>query len=230
MDDMDEDLYRGSNPYDAHGPYDDDYRVPGPSRPPPIPYDDPYAEVPTSDACVRPVQMDSGFGGEPDRGSRRDSLAFRGRISGRGTRGRGARSHRLWSTSRRGYHHHPVTSERTLDSDTDQSFPVVSPMVESAAGYGQATDAIAPDSLVQSTSNAWQTNNIHGYGQSFVQPHINPRFAASVFGLNLPSGPMFPWASQNLHDHMFPPHHWADTWTMHGSAGSEGEGDTYRPM
>lgn len=232
IDDVAQDTYRGSNPYDAHGPYDDDYHVTGPSRPLPVPYDDPYADVPTSDGRVRPMEMNGEFGGNCESG--RDSpKVSRGRIFSRGTRGRGVRGHQLWSTSRRGYRHNPIASQRTFDSDADQSLLVTSQMVECATGYGQIGDAIGPHPLGQPASNAWpspESNNIQGYGQPFIQPHINPRFA-SVFGLNLPSGTMIPWASQNAHDHTFPTQqHWVDTWTMHGSAGSEGEGDTYRPM
>ncbi|KAJ7651634.1 hypothetical protein DFH06DRAFT_549148 [Mycena polygramma] len=40
----DQDLsYMERNPYDDHSPYDDDF-VPGPSRPAPMPYDDPYSD------------------------------------------------------------------------------------------------------------------------------------------------------------------------------------------
>ena len=38
--------------------------------------------------------------------------------------------------------------------------------------------------------------------------------SASVFGLNLPSGPMIPWAFQNAHDHTFPPYHYVQTASM----------------
>jgi H/ACA ribonucleoprotein complex non-core subunit NAF1 len=226
---MAEDTYRGSNPYDAHGPYDDDYHVTGPSRPPPVPYDDPYADVPTSDVRVNPMEMNGEFSGGPNCESGGDGpKASRGRISSRGTRGRGVRNHQSWSTSRRGYRHNSVASQRPFDSDSDQSFSATSRMVECAIGYGQFGDAIVPHPAVQPASNTWlspETNNIQDYRQPFIQPHINPRFA-SAFGLNLPSGPMISWASQNAHDHTFPPYNW----TMHGGAGSEGEGDTYRPM
>ncbi|KAF8560086.1 NAF1-domain-containing protein [Imleria badia] len=233
IDDMAQDTYRGSNPYDAHGPYDDDYHVTAPSRPPPVPYDDPYADVPTSDVRVRPMEMNGEFGRGPNwEGGGDGPNASRGRISSWGTRGRGVRNHQLWSTSRRGYRLNPIASQRTFDSDAGQSLPVASRMVERATGYGQIGHTIAPHPLGPPASNAWlspETNNIQGYGQSFIQPHINPRFA-SMFGLNFPSGSMIPWASQNAQDHTFPTQHWVDTWTMHGSAGSEGEGDTYRPM
>lgn len=230
---MAQNTYRGSNPYDAHGPYDDDYHVTGPSRPPPVPYDDPYADAPTSDVRVHPMRVNDEFGREPNCESGGDSSkAFRGRISSQGARGRGDRGRRPWNTSRRGYRHNHIASQRTFDSNTDQSFPATSPIVEYVTGYGQIGDTITPDPLVQAASNAWfspEENNIQNHQQHFIQPHINPRFA-SVFGLNLPSGSMIPWASQNVHDHASRPQHWVDMWTMHGSAGSEGEGDTYRPM
>ncbi|KAH0838065.1 Gar1/Naf1 RNA binding region-domain-containing protein [Lanmaoa asiatica] len=223
IDDMVQDTYRGANPYDAHGPYDDDYHVTGPSRPLPVPYDDPYADVPTSGIRVHPMEMNGEPWGEPScESGGHGPKASRGRISNRGTRGRGDRNRQLYNTSRRGYRHNHVASQRSFDSNTDQSFPVTSRMAEYTTGYGQIGDAIPFDSLVQPASISPEANNIQNYQQDFIQPHINPRFA-SMFGLNLPSGSMIPWTSQNVHDQV-------DTWTMHGSTGSEGEGDTYRPM
>ncbi|KAG8219554.1 hypothetical protein J3R82DRAFT_505 [Butyriboletus roseoflavus] len=214
VDDMVQDTYRGANPYDAHGPYDDDYHVTVPSRPPPIPYDDPYADIPSSDARVRPLEMNGEFGGEPNCESGGDGpKVSRGRIPSRGTRERGYRNRQPWNTSRRGYRHNHVASQRMVDPDTDQSFPGTSRMVEGATGYGQTGHVDMADPLVQPTLNAWFSPEVNDV-QHFFQPHINPRFA-SVFGL----GPMIPWASQNAHDHTSQPHHnWADTWTMHGSA------------
>lgn len=233
IDDTVQDTYHGANPYDAHGPYDDDYHVTGPSRPPPIPYDDPYADVPSSGARIHPMEMNDEFGREPNSESGGDGpKVTRERISSRGTRERGVRNRQLWSTSRREYRHNHAASQRTFDPNTDQSFPATSRMVECATGYRQIGHVITADSLVQPASNAWfspEANDVQNYQQHFFQPHINPRFA-SVFGLNLPSGSMIPWASQNAHDHMSQPQHWVDTSTMHGSTGSEGEGDTYRPM
>jgi len=220
-----QDIYRGSNPYDAHGPYDDDYHVTGPSRPPPVPYDDPYADVPTSDVRIPSMQLNGEPGGEPDCGG---PQASRGRVSSRGTRGRGVRNRQLWNTSRRGYHHNPISSQRTFDLDSDRA----SRSVECATGYGQIVDGVAPHSLVRPAPNTLpspETNNIQDYRQPFIQPHINPRFA-SMFGFDLPSASMIPGASQNAQGRTFMPHHWVDTWTTHGNAGSEGEGDTYRPM
>lgn len=229
---MAQDTYRGSNPYDAHGPYDDDYHTTGPSRPPPVPYDDPYADVPTSDVRIHSMELNGEFGGEPDGGGDGRN-ASRGRIPSRSTRGRGVRDRRLWNTSRRGYHHNPVSSQRTFDLDSDQSFPAASRTVERATGYGQIGDGITPHSLAQLAPNAPpspETNSIQDYRPPFIQPHINPRFA-SMFGLDLPSASMIPWASShNAQGRTFTPHHWVDAWTMPGSAGSEGEGDTYRPM
>ncbi|KAG6814151.1 hypothetical protein H0H92_002146 [Tricholoma furcatifolium] len=41
--DMEQTAHFSRNPYDEHGPYDVDFGA-GPSRPPPMPYDDPYAD------------------------------------------------------------------------------------------------------------------------------------------------------------------------------------------
>lgn len=230
---MVQDTYHGSNPYDAHGPYDDDYHITRPSRPSPVPYDDPYADVPASDVRVHATEMNGGLEGEPNYESGRDGpKASRGHIFSRGTRGSGARNRQLRNTSRRGYRNNSVAPRRTFDSDTDRPFLMTSQMVECATGYGQVGDAIAPHPFVPPPSNAWlssEANRLPNYRQPFIQPHINPRFA-SVFGLNLPSGSVIPWASQNAHDHASRSDDWVDTYKMHGSAGSEGEGDTYRPM
>lgn len=226
---MVQDTYHGSNPYDAHGPYDDDYHITRPSRPSPVPYDDPYADVPTSDVQVQLTGTNDGPGDESDKGG---SKMSRGHMSSRGARGSGTRNRRLWNSSRRGYRHNTGSSRRTFDSDAGQPMLGTSRMAECATGYGYFGEAISPHSLVQPPSNAWlppETNNIPDYQQPFIQPHINPRFA-SVFGLNLRSEPIIPWASQNSHSHPSRPQHWGNTWTTHGSAGSEGAEDTYRPM
>lgn len=230
---MVQDTYHGSNPYDAHGPYDDDYHVIEPSRPPPVPYDDPYADFPTSDSRVHPSELNYGFGGEPNGESdRAGAKTSRGHIFSRGARGSGARSRQLRNASRRGYRNNPVASRRTFDLNADQSFLATSRMVECPTGHRQIEDGTAPHPFAQPPSNAWlspETSHVPNYRQPFIQPHINPRFA-SMFGLDLPSGSMIPWGSQNAHDHTSPPSHPVDRWSMHGSAGSGGEGDTYRPM
>jgi len=233
-DDMSQTTYRGSNPYDAHGPYDDDYHATRPSRPSPVPYDDPYADVPISDVCVPLVETDTKFGGAIRESGEVGPKASRGRIVRRGTRGRGDRNHQP-RTSRREYlgYHKPAASQRTQDPDTHQPLPTTSRMVERATGYGHVVDATTPYPYVQPASNAWfspDANHIQNYRQPFVQPHINPRFA-SAFGLNLPSGVMVPHAPQNpSNDHTPQPLHWANTWTMQSSAGAESEEDAYRPL
>ncbi|KAG2368848.1 Gar1/Naf1 RNA binding region-domain-containing protein [Suillus spraguei] len=116
-DDIDK-IFYGANPYDAHGPYDDGYRVAGPSRPAPIPYDDPYAdeakvdilkyeedlsspstEVRLSDRKAEGNFRDSrGWGRGRGRGHDRGGGASdRGRGRGRGRQDRGRRS---WGESR----------------------------------------------------------------------------------------------------------------------------------
>ncbi|TFY71330.1 hypothetical protein EVG20_g1687 [Dentipellis fragilis] len=113
--DMAADSFYGSNPFDAHGPYDMDYGVgAGPSRPAPKPYDDPYSDeynaavaaaalygIPPSESgtSVSPDPSDHGEygrnrgrgrGKRPDRGGRanRDHES-RSRPYDRGGRGRG---------------------------------------------------------------------------------------------------------------------------------------------
>ena len=71
-----DEMYLSRNAYDAHGPYDADFDSPaGPSRPPPIPYDDPYG-----DDYTAPVAEHSSISSA----SSFDSKPFSGRSSGSG--------------------------------------------------------------------------------------------------------------------------------------------------
>ncbi|KAG6865761.1 hypothetical protein C0991_011958 [Blastosporella zonata] len=69
------------NPYDEHGPYDVDFSA-GPSRPPPIPYDDPYDDSYMISA-IPPPAPEARRGEEFDP-RKHESLSSRGRGRGRG--------------------------------------------------------------------------------------------------------------------------------------------------
>ncbi|KAJ6502674.1 Gar1/Naf1 RNA binding region-domain-containing protein [Mycena vulgaris] len=99
------------NPYHDHSPYDDNFGS-GPSRPAPMPYDDPYSDEynnvppptfestplapPAPRSREHPVNNDfEGFAARPNRGRGRgsgfDRSEGRGRGRGRGERGKGGR-------------------------------------------------------------------------------------------------------------------------------------------
>ncbi|KIK94144.1 hypothetical protein PAXRUDRAFT_33679 [Paxillus rubicundulus Ve08.2h10] len=231
VDDMVDDTFHGSNPYDAYGPYDDDYHVAGPSRPLPIPYDDPYAEPAGLDIHVPDAESDIGIDKERRRGrvyDREFSRASRDRGSGRGTRGRGDRQRQPWSISRR------VASQGTHPS-THPPFPATSGEAERATGHGQFPDIRSAYSPARPASNSWafqQPNNmpVQNYQQPCVQPHINPRFA-SAFGFNLP-GTSAPWVSPRTTPYYMPQpeQNWIDPWTVHDIAGTDGDEDTRAHM
>lgn len=85
------DTLYGLNPYDAYGAYDMDYAA-GPSRPPPIPYDDdPYSDPYTMDIPnERPSSSDhliaDGGPGSSDLSGRAPQFNERGRGRGRGSK------------------------------------------------------------------------------------------------------------------------------------------------
>ncbi|KAH8110628.1 NAF1-domain-containing protein [Phellopilus nigrolimitatus] len=104
-DELFEETSYGTSPYDKYGPYDMDV-VPGPSRPAPLPYDDPYqdghfsttAEPSSTHATERrnsvseektDLRYDNPRGRGRGRGRGRDRGRGRGRDGGRDQRGRG---------------------------------------------------------------------------------------------------------------------------------------------
>ncbi|KAI5122371.1 hypothetical protein M0805_004128 [Coniferiporia weirii] len=85
---MAEDNLYGTSPYDEYGPYDMDV-IPGPSRPSPLPYDDPYQDIPTS-ISSEPTSVRLGEDKQNVLDRRRDFGHENGRGRGRGReRGRG---------------------------------------------------------------------------------------------------------------------------------------------
>ncbi|KIJ66237.1 hypothetical protein HYDPIDRAFT_26605 [Hydnomerulius pinastri MD-312] len=254
VDDMIDDTFYGSNPYDAHGPYDDNYRVAGPSRPAPIPYDDPYADTTGSDTIKQEPQesLPTGFppsqteydSGARGRGRGRDRGRFhdrggsrmpRDRGSDRGARGRGDRNRQQWSNTRQSYHSNSVTSQETFGSSVRRSVSPTSRAIERATG--QFADGNSAYSPAQQASDSWayqQPNNLptQNYQQPFVQPHINPRFA-SAFGFNFQGTPGQWHSQQQMPGTPYymsqPQQNWADQWTVHDSTGADGDGDTYTP-
>ncbi|KAH7930936.1 NAF1-domain-containing protein [Leucogyrophana mollusca] len=217
-DDMNDAAFYGANPYDAHGPYDEDFRAPGPSRPPPVPYDDPYAEEFKSDILnyedgpsQSPAQSPSQTAGAPapqhnydfegrfaggrgrgrgrGRGDVRPSRERGGR--GRGGRGRGDRSRRPggWTSQ-----DNPSPAERRESPQIPRSLSPTSLAIERATGqFAGGMAGYQP--MQQAASSSWAyvpqgDTQAQSYQQQqqYVQPHINPRFA-SAFGFNMNVGP-----------------------------------------
>lgn len=207
--------------FDEHGPYDLDYGV-GPSRPTPQPYDDPYSDTYNS---VKPEAYIESYHSY-SKSELPKSFAYRdrssqlgdGRVRGRG-RGRGRRS----NANTRGPFcrdgHYPSSNASGAEAEEyDPRMPhesLPSPYLQGQNNYA----ANYPPATSTGPSTSWGYPN-KGFGQSqnqpyvflgssyhqpyaqpstFVQPHINPRFA-SAFGLQVtpttppytqgPSGPM----------------------------------------
>lgn len=219
---MAEDLY-GANPYD--NAYNDMDVGAGPSRPPPIPYDDPYSdsyglpEPPTSP--ISPTSPSSPTeslrSSEPMPHGHSDRLRGRGRgkmgarDGGGRERGRGRGQDRRRGDRGRGRgrgrgngggEHWSTRPSSTMPATTDEFNPrtnrAMSPTsMAIARATGQYPDG--PSFPQQNTSSIggpqpsadqnWAYQQYptpydfnFGYQQSYVQPHINPRFA-SMFGM-----------------------------------------------
>ncbi|KAI6031455.1 Gar1/Naf1 RNA binding region-domain-containing protein [Pisolithus microcarpus] len=229
---MFDELFTRSNPYDAHGPYDDDYSISGPSRQAPLPYDDPYAEHPPPETIGQEPEKPSHVHSQrplPSTGER----TFEARGRGRGQRGRGhsrevkgprgrmsrGRPGRYHSGSTRTPEGHPPSSLSVFESAVAGNFSSDPSMYsqsqpEAASWYHQQRGSLRSQSY-----------------QPQVQPHINPRFA-SAFGFTLP-GSMGSWNSQQTQQAT--PYFmgqsqqsWGVPWTKPGDDSTDG--DTYTPM
>ncbi|KAG1754933.1 Gar1/Naf1 RNA binding region-domain-containing protein [Suillus paluster] len=249
-DDIDK-IFYGANPYDAHGPYDDGYRVAGPSRPAPIPYDDPYADEVKVDVVkyeedmngpsteTRPSGRESerSFGDSRGRGRGRGRGHDRGggaRDRGRGRgRGRPDRGRRSWGEPPRWSQQSPTApsvepyNSSTLSPTSDASIqPVGIP------GYSPS------QSFSPSPTWGYQPGGFQGHSfgqqQQSVQPHINPRFA-TAFGFNAHAhGPPAWFGSQeaqfNSYQVPHPSQPWTNQWLVHGQESENAESDTYTPI
>ncbi|KAA1468127.1 NAF1-domain-containing protein [Dentipellis sp. KUC8613] len=163
------DSFYGSNPFDAHGPYDMDYGVAaGPSRPAPKPYDDPYSDEyntaaaaavlygtsPSETLAGTSVSSDAsdhgeygrnrgrGRGRRPDRGGRaiRDHEP-RGRPYDRGGRGRGRGrgSGDAYSGGRGGHQSIPPTHPPRSLSPTSLAIATATGQFPTDSGYAAAS-------------------------------------------------------------------------------------------
>lgn len=225
---MTDHIFYGSNPYDAHGPYDDDYRTSGPSRQLPLPYDDPYAE-PAHE--IMDQEPDDSASGRLQSSVERKHFEARGR--GRGHRGRGhgreGRGQRgRMQRGRPGRSRSSTASRET--SDLNNYYP-------SSLAPGTPEDAVAEHfaGSAMYASTPWsyqQPGNLQSPNYQLpVQPHINPRFA-SAFGFTLPAN-TGQWSSQQ--GQQVAPYYmaqaqqnWSAPWPRPGEDSTDG--DTYSPM
>ena len=218
-----DDTFQGSNnPYDEYGAYDMNYGA-GPSRPPPIPYDDPYSDsftsVPAggdSMALTRdgPIHQDSirpgSIGADrislsvhtsdrnSDPGPRNHNTRVRGRGGSRNRpsdRGRRGRGRGTPQHSQR----HQGFSQRAASHDYS---PGLTPPNSFIPPYGQQpgygggggeSDYGAPMVTPQSPAFGF------GLPSTFpgVQPHINPRFANQL-GFNFSQVSQTPQISSGM--------------------------------
>ncbi|KAJ7103223.1 NAF1-domain-containing protein [Mycena belliarum] len=232
------------NPYDDYSLYDDNFGG-GPSRPAPMPYDDPYSDeynnAPANFEHALPAPPRSranSFRDEFDgpsarsrgrgRGSGSERQEGRGRGRGRGERGKGARG--------RGSDNRAPRQERNWDARASQEpyapqppsrplSPTSMAIARATGQYSDGSDFSQPGSAPTTPAAAWGFEPSHqlnfGYQphqQSFqvVQPHINPRFA-SAFGLNLD----FQQQTQGYYPPAASGSSWTDEWTVHSASNNE---------
>ncbi|KAG1845973.1 Gar1/Naf1 RNA binding region-domain-containing protein [Suillus tomentosus] len=253
-DDIDK-IFYGANPYDAHGPYDDGYRVAGPSRPAPIPYDDPYADEvkvdtvkyeehlngSSTEARLSGREPERDFGGSRGRGRGRGKGHDRGggaRDGGRGRgRGRPDRGRRSWGESR--WSQQNPTAPSMEPYKTSPSIPLSPTSDEIERGTNQPVGIPGYSSQPFSPPPTWGYQQggfqSHPFGQQqqqqqSVQPHINPRFA-SAFGFN---GPPAWFGNQEVRLNSYhaqqPSQPWTNQWLVHGQEYENAESDAYTPI
>ncbi|KAK7695069.1 hypothetical protein QCA50_002259 [Cerrena zonata] len=219
--DMAEDLY-SANPYDQS--YNDMDFGAGPSRPAPMPYDDPYSDsygVPQEGSSVPRGQTSSA----PDvqvgdnvrqlQRSRSQTMSTgpsrfndRGRGRGRGGQrergGRGRGRGRGRDTNSGGVQRHGSWSEDRGSEIPRPLSPASSAIARVTGQYGDGSMLAAPQQVMQTAQSGWDYNqyqqpnfnfNFGEYQQPYgVQPHINPRFA-SAFAYNFG---MYPQQDQGM--------------------------------
>ncbi|KAF6766731.1 Gar1/Naf1 RNA binding region-domain-containing protein [Ephemerocybe angulata] len=168
----------GHNAYDEHGPYDQDFSAPGPSRPAPIPYDDPYS-LPSEIS----VGEDGGTSSIPSRPTRPPPTRQEARPRGRGrggnfnqnSRGRGGRGggKEVWENHLNAPRHsEPAAASNTYDPRAGTQ------MQEMGQSYYQDYSHMGHQGGMMQAPFGGQASG-HGQGMPFVQPHINPLFANS---------------------------------------------------
>lgn len=214
-----DDTFGGSgNPYDEYGAYNMSYGA-GPSRPPPIPYDDPYSDSFTNipidgngegsttfnnakNQTIRhdpmrqgPMDRDSGWGAnETDRnsssGPRNRAARGRGKGGVRGRRGRG-----------KGASQHPQRRSPFPRQSGPHDHPsgLTSPSGFAHAYGGQSDFGCSGGEWSYGAPLMTPQQAVFGFGLPNalpgVQPHINPRFANQL-GFDFSQTPEMPPSEQ----------------------------------
>ena len=147
-----DEMYLSTNAYDAHGPYDVDFdsaAAARPSRPPPIPYDDPYGDdytapvaEPSSISSASSFDTKPSFGRSSGSGRGYDRGEHHGRGRGRG-RGRdrvGQRDRGRWGSGGSGYR----SSQQHMDTEYDDSRSrTTRPLTPTSFAVARATGQVA---------------------------------------------------------------------------------------
>jgi H/ACA ribonucleoprotein complex non-core subunit NAF1 len=247
-DDIDQ-IFYGANPYDAHGPYDDGYRAAGPSRPAPIPYDDPYADEvkvdivkyeedlngPSTEARLLVREPERQFGDNRGRGRGRGRGHDRGGGARDRGRGRGRGRQRSWGESRWSQPNPVAPSMEPHNTSTSIPLSPTSDEIERAINQPVGVPNYSSQPFSPSPTWGYQPGGFQGHQfgqqqqQQSIQPHINPRFA-SAFGFNGPPA----WfgnreAQFNSYQVQQPSQPWTNQWLVHGQEHENVESDTYTP-
>lgn len=242
-------IFNGANPYDAHGPYDDGYRAAGPSRPAPIPYDDPYADEVKVDIVKYEEDLNGPstearlFGREPEKnfGDHRGRGRGRGRGHDRGGgardrgRGRGRGRQRSWGESRWSQPNPTAPSMESYNTSTSIPLSPTSNEIERTINQPVGIPSYPLQPFSPSPTWDFQPGGFQGHQfgqqqqQQSIQPHINPRFA-SAFGFNGPPA----WfgnreAQFDSYQVQQPSQPWTNQWLVHGQEHENAESDTYTP-
>lgn len=242
-------IFNGANPYDAHGPYDDGYRAAGPSRPAPIPYDDPYADEVKVDIVKYEEDLNGPstearlFGREPEKnfGDHRGRGRGRGRGHDRGGgardrgRGRGRGRQRSWGESRWSQPNPTAPSMESYNTSTSIPLSPTSNEIERTINQPVGIPSYPLQPFSPSPTWDYQPGGFQGHQfrqqqqQQSIQPHINPRFA-SAFGFNGPPA----WfgnreAQFDSYQVQQPSQPWTNQWLVHGQEHENAESDTYTP-
>ena len=182
-----DEMYLSRNAYDAHGPYDMDFdssAAAGPSRPPPIPYDDPYGDDYTA-PVAEPSNMGSASsldskpfqGSGSDRGNDRGERQGRGRGRGRNRgkdrgvprdRGRGGRGEGSHQSSQQ--HNDRMDTPTEFDGHSTRSLSPTSLAIARATGQAPTYGSQYQQHQQQSFSPMYP--DAHGNGSSWGYNHV----------------------------------------------------------
>ena len=180
--DLADEMYLSRNAYDAHGPYDVDFdSVAGPSRPPPIPYDDPYGDDYTSPAAEpSSISSSSSFNSKPfhgrssgsGRGYDRGGHHGRGRGRGRGRDRGGQRDRGRGGSGYRSSQQHLDTPTEFDDSQSLTTRPLTPTSLAIARATGQVAYNASQHQEQQQQSFSPMYPDALGNGRSWGYTHL----------------------------------------------------------